>query len=112
MRVEFFIDPASGWTLWTSPSLAATEPRADEDHTDGIRRPPSQGLLLRLLGRWTAGSAAGSRPRQAPGFGSGPAVATPGNRAHGAITARPAAGGADDQPARRRRSSPGAGGWC
>jgi hypothetical protein len=51
MRVEFFIDPASGWTYWTSPLLAETEPRADEDHAGAGHRPAGQGLLLRLLGR-------------------------------------------------------------
>jgi hypothetical protein len=51
MRVEFFIDPASGWTLWTSPSLVETEPPADKHHTGAAQRPTSQGLLLRLLGR-------------------------------------------------------------
>jgi hypothetical protein len=51
MWVEFFIDPASGWTIWTSPSLAETEPRADEDHSGVTQRLARQGLLLRLLGR-------------------------------------------------------------
>jgi hypothetical protein len=51
MWVEFFVDPVSGWTRWTSPLLAETEPRADEDHTGATQRPARQGLLLRLLGR-------------------------------------------------------------
>jgi hypothetical protein len=51
MWVEFFVDPASGWTYWTSPALVDTEPRADGDHTGATRRPARHGLLLRLLGR-------------------------------------------------------------
>jgi hypothetical protein len=51
MPGEIFIDPASGQTLWTSPLLAETKPRADEDHTGATQRPAHQGLLLRLLGR-------------------------------------------------------------
>jgi hypothetical protein len=51
MWVESFIDQASGWTLWTSPLLAETEPRAEEDHPGARQRPAGQGLLLRLLGR-------------------------------------------------------------
>jgi len=44
MRVEFFIDPASGWTYLRSPLLAETEPRADEDHTATPQPPGGQGL--------------------------------------------------------------------
>ena len=45
MRVEFFIDPASGWTYLRSPLLAETEPRADEDHTATPQPPGGQGLV-------------------------------------------------------------------
>jgi hypothetical protein len=51
MRVEFFIDPASGWTWWTSASLVEDEPRSGEQRTSAWRRPAGQGLPLRLLGR-------------------------------------------------------------
>jgi hypothetical protein len=51
MRVEFFIDPASGWTWWTPASLVEDEPRSAEQRTSAWRRPASQGLLVRLLGR-------------------------------------------------------------
>jgi hypothetical protein len=51
MWVEFFVHPASGWTYWTSPLLAESEPRAEEDHAGAGQRPACQGLLLRLLGR-------------------------------------------------------------
>lgn len=55
MRGEIFIDsasgPAGGRTLWTSPSPAETELRADEDHAGVGLRPAGQGPLLRLRGR-------------------------------------------------------------
>ncbi len=51
MRVEVFIDPASGWTWWTPQPLVQAEPRADEDCTGYSQRPAGQGLLLRLAGR-------------------------------------------------------------
>jgi hypothetical protein len=51
MRVEFFIDPASGWTWWTHASLVEDEPRSAEQRTSAWRRPAGQGLLVRLLSR-------------------------------------------------------------
>jgi hypothetical protein len=51
MRVEFFVDPASGWTWWTPESLVEDGPRSDEEFAGAPRRPAGQGLVLRLLGR-------------------------------------------------------------
>jgi hypothetical protein len=51
MRVEFFIDPLSGWSWWGPGLLVEDEPRADQELTEACQRPAGQGLLLRLLGR-------------------------------------------------------------
>jgi hypothetical protein len=51
MRVEFFIDPASGWCWWTSQSLVEDGPQTDEGGMAAPRRPADQRLALRLLGR-------------------------------------------------------------
>jgi hypothetical protein len=51
MRVEFFIDPASGWTGWIPQWPAKAGPRPDKDRTAVPQPPASQGLLIRLLGR-------------------------------------------------------------
>jgi hypothetical protein len=50
MRVEFFIDPASGWSRWTPASLVEDAPHADEDRLAARRPPTGQSLQLRLLG--------------------------------------------------------------
>jgi hypothetical protein len=54
MRVEFFIDPASGWTWWTPASLVEDGPRSDEQRTAAPRRPAGRGLARRLgrVGAW------------------------------------------------------------
>src|SRR6266508_6338789 len=105
MRVEVFIDPASGWTWWTPQPLVQAEPRADEDCTGYSQRPAGQGLLLRLAGRWAPGSASANRPRRAAGVGSGPATATPGSRGRAVITAASGAGGAHDRAPRSSDNS-------
>jgi hypothetical protein len=51
MRVEFFIDPVSGWNWWTPALLVEDEPRSDQEHTEALQRLAGQGLVLRLLGR-------------------------------------------------------------
>jgi hypothetical protein len=51
MRVEFFLDPASGWTWWASPSLMERELPPNEDRAGASQRTAGQGLLLRRLGR-------------------------------------------------------------
>lgn len=51
MRVEFFIDPASGWTGWIPQWPAEAGPRPDKDRTTTPRRPAGQSLVVRLLGR-------------------------------------------------------------
>jgi hypothetical protein len=51
MRVEFFVDPASGWTWWTPGSLVEDGPRSEEQRTGAWWRPAGQGLVVRLLGR-------------------------------------------------------------
>jgi hypothetical protein len=51
MRVEFFIDPASGWTGWIPQRPAEAGPRPDKDRTATPRRPARQSLVVRLLGR-------------------------------------------------------------
>jgi hypothetical protein len=51
MRVEFFIDPVSGWTWWMPAPLVEAEPRGDEGRTGASPRPAGQGLVVRLLGR-------------------------------------------------------------
>jgi hypothetical protein len=52
MRVEFFMDPASGWA-WSTPGSLVEDgrPRSDEEPTGAPRRPAGQGLVQRLLGR-------------------------------------------------------------
>jgi hypothetical protein len=54
MRVEFFIDPASGWTGWIPRWPAEAGPRPDKDRTIAPRRPAGQSLVVRLLGRMGA----------------------------------------------------------
>ena len=50
MRVEFFIDPASGWAWWIPQWPAEAGSRADEDRM-AVRQPPAgQGVVVRLLG--------------------------------------------------------------
>jgi hypothetical protein len=51
MRVEFFIDPVSGWSWWTPASLVQDEARSDKERTEAGQRPAGQGLVLELLGR-------------------------------------------------------------
>ena len=51
MRMEFFIDPASGWTGWITQWPAEAGPRPDKDRTAGPRRPAGQPLVVRPLGR-------------------------------------------------------------
>jgi hypothetical protein len=52
MRVEFFMDPASGWA-WSTPASLVQDgrPRSDEEPTGAPRRPAGQSLVVRLLGR-------------------------------------------------------------
>jgi hypothetical protein len=51
MRVEFFIDPASGWTGWIPQWPAEAGPSPDKERTAAPRRPAGQSLVVRLLGR-------------------------------------------------------------
>jgi hypothetical protein len=51
MRVELFIDPASGWPWWIPQWPAEAGSRADEDRTAVPQPPGGQGVLVRLLGR-------------------------------------------------------------
>jgi hypothetical protein len=51
MRVEFFIDPASGWTWWAPEAPVKGGPQTNEDRTAAPQPAAGQGLLVRLLGR-------------------------------------------------------------
>jgi hypothetical protein len=51
IAMDFFVDPASGWTCWIPRWPAEAEPRADEDRTAALRRRAGHGLVVRLLGR-------------------------------------------------------------
>jgi hypothetical protein len=51
MRVEFFVDPLSGWTCWIPRWPAEAQRSAEEDPTASPQRRPGQGVLVRLLGR-------------------------------------------------------------
>src|SRR5215203_6760854 len=64
MRVEFFVDPASGWTWWAPESLVEDGPRPDQEPASALQRPASQQLVKRLLG-W-AGAWFGVRQPQRP----------------------------------------------
>jgi hypothetical protein len=50
VRMDFFVDPASGWTCWIPRWPIEAEPAANEGPT-AARRPRGQGLVVGLLGR-------------------------------------------------------------